>query len=154
MPRIDNNLQRWPTSESFFKWSSDTHSKEIKQLLSGESALFYADITKSRVDALKFNAAYITVEIKSDNGSNKTLNSLLEHFYIELTHSGVSKYKFKDKYYSISSNYNWNEKLLIRYQYGGSVCANEACRKLAENKPLISPFTLWQMKIEPIKPKK
>jgi hypothetical protein len=85
--------------------------------------------------------------------ANETLNKLLKNFFVELTHSGISNYKFKNYYYVINLNYNSAEKLLLRYQYGStsSENSNESYKKLADNKAMLSPYTFWDIKIKQIK---
>ncbi len=93
--------------------------------------------------------------IESDNpSSNKTLNELLENFLIEMTHSGQSYYKYENKISQINMNYK-SEKLLLKFQYGfkSKYNKNTAYEKLETNRPVLSPYTFWTIKISAIKEK-
>lgn len=160
MPRYDNHLQSYSfeNDNPFFKWSSEEYPFELKRLLSGEKVILYADIDHARFDAIKFCTLNLTIETLNKDGNNSCnnqhLQSVLGNYYVELTHSGVSNYKLKANVYTINLNYKSEEKLLLRYQYGCTgTCtnSNESYQKLRINKPLLSPYTFWEIKIDPIK---
>ena len=80
------------------------------------------------------------------------LNNILSNFFVELTHFGESNYKYNERFYSINSYYH-GEKLMLRYQYGcrnNCTNANESYKKLEKNKPLLSPYAFWGIKLKPI----
>jgi hypothetical protein len=145
---------------AFFKWSSKQYGFDMRRLLSGETATFYADIRKSEVsqkfDAIKFCTLYLLIEIKEESprtSKHNELTSLLtSQFYIELVHTGESNYKFNGRYYSIESYFKSEEKLKLISQYGcktGEKCENmnASFKKMAKSKPMLSPYTLWQFRI-------
>ncbi len=150
-PNIDNYLQSYLfTRETpIFKWSSKTNPVEIKQFLKGERITLNANVKYSKFDALKFSKLYILIEISSKS-LNNTLQNILKEFFIELTHPGVSNFKFKNNFYSINSNFDLGTKLKLidKYSSTNSDYANETKKKIEENKPMLSPFTLWEMKID------
>ena len=154
-PSIHNHIQSFSFDKEtpFFKWSYESYPYEVKKFLNGKMATFHADINFAKYDAIKFCTLYLLAEVKSSVILNETLNTLLGNFYVELTHSGSSSYKFKSKIYMINSDYYSGEKLLLRYQYGStnSENANESFKKLASNKPMLSTYTFWQIKLNPIK---
>ena len=151
---VDNHIQRFSFENEypFFEWSSHKHPFEIKQLLNGNKTTLYADIKAAQYDAIKFCTLYILIEIKTNKSLNDQLTSILKNYFVELTHSGISNYKYKLKEFSINLNYNSAEKLLLRYKYGssGSDDANASYQKLAYNKPVLSPYTFWEIKLNPI----
>jgi hypothetical protein len=158
IPSIHNYIQNehFKGDNSFYKWTSSMFPFEFKQLLSGEMVTFYADIKQSRFDAIKFCKIDLVIDIKSTNAnSSQLLNNLLIEFYVELTHSGVSYYKYLNDVYVINLNYNSGEQLLLRYPYGfagnhGTASPNESYKRLAVNIPVLSPYTFWQIKLVPI----
>lgn len=158
IPSIHNYIQNehFKGDNSFYNWTSSMFPFEIKQLLSGEMVTLYADIKQSRFDAIKFCTINLVIDIKSTNAnSSQLLNNLLNEFYVELTHSGVSYYKYLNDVYVINLNYNSGEQLLLRFPYGSAgnhstASPNESYKRLAVNEPVLSPYTFWQIKLAPI----
>jgi hypothetical protein len=148
---IDNNIQYFKNYH-LYEWSSKIYANEISSLFQGNKVKMLADVNKTNYDALKFNEIHISIEINSSNQANTELDNLLKkNFYVELTHSGLSFYKIKEKKYMIDLNYKTDEKILVRYKYGNIESNNAVSKKLTTNKPLLSPFTLWQIQIKPTK---
>lgn len=147
-PSLDNHIVHKLFDEKipFFEWTSKKYPFELKRLLSGQS-------TYARFDVIKFYNLYLQFEIDESN-LNKTLNELLKEFYIEMTHSGESNYKFKEKSYRIDMDYKSKEKLLLKYQYGDNNNANTSYKKLESSRPVLSPYTLWLIKIKAVKKEK
>ena len=156
-PSIDNHIigYSFESDNPFFKWTSKNYQLEINQLLRGEKATFYANVNNSKYDAIRFCTLYLKIEIKSSASDNKTLNELLEKFNVELVHSGESNYRFKGVNYKINSNFNSEDKLMLKYQYPDKIeNANDSFKKLSINKPLLSPYTFWEIRLSPVKPEK
>jgi len=147
-PLKDNRLiyNVFDKKNPFFEWNSKNNLFEIKSLLNGEKTLFYADIKKTKIteyaDAIKFNKISIELEVSSQQ--NETLNELLQHFNIELTHSGISFYKYDE----INVEYNFGEKILFINRLGNDETLNESAKKLASKRPILSPYTFWDIKLE------
>ena len=143
---------------SFFNWSSKYYPYEIMRLMRGELATFYADIKQAKFDAVKFCTLYILIEIAGDdNERSEELTDLLKKFYVELTYAGDSNYKFGEKFYVIDSSLNnyKEESLKLISQYGcrrSEKCQNmnESFKKLTASKPMMSPYTYWNIRIYPI----
>ena len=160
IPSIDNNLHSltFENETAFYTWTSPSHIVEIEKLLSGENATLYSDVSESNYDAIKFRTVYIRIEPTGTNLTvRKRLNELLNKLNVVLIHSGVSYYKFMGNTHVIDSNSNSGQKVLLSYQYGcvtSSQCenANESFKKFEKHKPLLSPYTFWQMRLEPIVP--
>ena len=140
----------------FYKWSTKNgYSNEIKKLLRGETAYFYADINHAEYDAIKFKTLYVLIEIVNSKEKNQTLNNLLvqEKIQINMTHSGLSHYKFDNEIISINSVYESGEKLMLIYEYScfdkeNCYSANQSYKKLSKNKPVLSPYTFWEFRIK------
>ena len=136
----------------YYKWSSKKYDREIKKLLSGDEATFFSDVSETvGKEAIKFNRVYITIEFISSKTKNQTLNNLLVECDIKLTHSGRSFFKYDNSINEISSNLNGHQFVLI-YDYksfGNGDRKNEIYKKLKDNEPLLSPYTYWNIKINP-----
>lgn len=154
-PSLNNRVFQRLFNEKapFFQWNSDNYPIEIQQLLSGQSSTLYADVDYARFDAIKFTTLYLQIESDQSN-SNKILNELLEQFYIELTHSGESNFKYKEKNYKIDMNYESEHRLMLKYQYGIRSNANASYKSLEINRPVLSPYTFWTIRIKAVKREK
>ncbi len=86
--------------------------------------------------------------------TNRTLNGLLKNFIVEMTHSGESNYKYKGKTITINMNYQSGEKLSLKHQYGSTENSNNSFKKLAANRPVLSPYTFWTIQIKAIEKEK
>ena len=132
-------------SQIFFEWSSSKYPFEINNLLKGNKITIYADKKNLEFNALKFNFIFVLIETKKNIELNEELNKYLRNdFLVELTHSGKSNYKLKTKNCQI-----YSEKVTITNHYGSYDCnnANEVCKKLYKNKPILSPYTIWEIKL-------
>lgn len=152
-PVIDNYIQGFSFENdfSFFKWSSAKYPIEIEQLLNGRKTTFLADFDEENgevFDAVKFCTIYLTIETK-DPVKNEKLKNLLKKFFVELTHSGISKYKLNKNKYTIDMNLNKGEKLKLRYPYSSTDSneGNESYKKLSSNKAILSPYTFWDIEL-------
>ena len=120
IPSILNYIQNkhFDGNDSFYKWTSSMFPFEFKQLFSGQMITLYADIKQSRFDATKFCTINLDIELKSTTtNSNQLLSNILSKFYVELTHSGVSHYKYLNDVHVINLNNKSAEKLLLRFPY-------------------------------------
>ena len=155
--KIHNYIQNliFDKKNPFYLWSSLNHQLEILRFLSGKSTVFYADISSAKYDAIKFSSLNLHVEILSNRSSNETLNNLIENnAMIELVHLGPSFYKFKDNVVKLDLNYKSDENIILRFRYGSrsNNDVNESFRKLETNRPILSPYTFWKMKMYPFDP--
>jgi hypothetical protein len=85
--------------------------------LRGEEVTLYADVNKASHDALKFKQLFLLVEANNSTSDNKTLNELLEHFWVRLVYSGKSEFRLKGEkmFYSTIEKKNLY-KLIHRYK--------------------------------------
>jgi hypothetical protein len=153
-PGLDNLIQYYMFEKDapFYSWSSIDYDHEIRILLRGEQALLLADVRNSNYDAVKFCTLFLQFKIMNSLDDDDKLNNILSNFFVELTHFGESNYKYNERFYSINSYYH-GEKLMLRYQYGcrnNCTNANESYKKLEKNKPLLSPYAFWGIKLKPI----
>jgi len=121
--------------------------------LRGEEITLYADVNKASHDAIKFKSLFLLVEAQNSRSDNETLNGLLEKFWVRLVYSGKSEYRFKDEIYSIDPYYNMKSDLILMQGYGckhSCPSDNESYKMLSGNRPILSPYTLWKMKLVPI----
>lgn len=153
IPYIDNYIQNknFENDFAFYKWSSLKCPFEFNQLFNGTFAVFHANVEYSQFDSVKFNSIGIVFEITPEK--TVVLNNLLRNFYVELIHPGISYFKHRNHTYvnnlippNLSS---LHEKLLLRYSYGSSENLNELARKLSLSRPLLSPYTFWEIRLKP-----
>ena len=150
----DNHLQsfKFDKANSIYTWSSLNSPYDIARLLAGHNVTLFADIREmtQKRDALKFSTLNLEIEVIDCPESNLTLNSLLGQCFVEMTHSGKSYYSFQQKTYAIDSAVG--NKLILRFKYGdpASEYANVAKKKLTASKPVLSPYTFWQMRMWPL----
>lgn len=154
VPEIDNNLMYYSFNKTVLAvWSTQNHSSEIRSLFNGSVATFYADINECRFDAVKFSVVQIRVETKENSSANTRLDQFLSHIDVELTHSGRSYYKWRTNVRIIDSYLNTSHRLSFTYQYnclGKDNCgdANAVYKKLEKHKPLLSPYTFWEIRFK------
>jgi len=119
--------------------------------LSGEEVTLYADVNKASHDAIKFSSLFLLVEAQNSASDNKTMNGLLEKFWVKLVYSGKSEYRLKGEIYYIDPYHNMESDLILMQGYGckhSCLTENESNKMLSGNKPILSPYTLWKMKFE------
>jgi hypothetical protein len=145
----------------FFKWSFGQNEYQLRKLLLGETTLFYSDVKQNlKYNMLKFTKVFIRIE-----SENYTLNSILNDkmselgINVELTHSGRSYFKYDEDYFPTNTNYYDGKILTLKYRYNCEISelnankeecvssSNELVKSLAENKPFLSPYTHWSMKL-------
>ncbi len=128
-----------------FKEGSKKHESEVVTLISSVQGSYYY--------AIKFNK--IELKIKHlDSTKQQELNSCLDNFNVYLTHSTDSYYKFNNIFYKFSSNIdvNSNSKLQLMYGFkknskGHPFTKNEAYEKLDNGELMLSPYSVWQVKL-------
>ena len=145
-----NSISFQNSINPLIKWSSLNYGFEINQLLNGNNTTLYADIHNSEFQAVRFNNIIMMIELKSSNSTqNKALNDLLrKNFRWFLTHSGPSYYKFEGNTF-VRSNEKIKLSNIYRDDYDEKLSdANEALRKLNSYKPVLSPYTFWEIRLE------
>ncbi|GBM60945.1 hypothetical protein AVEN_192397-1 [Araneus ventricosus] len=139
---------RGVSTQPFFIWKSEEFGSLISNLLSGKVVLLKADVKYSapHKDAIKFSEIDFHFKTK-----NKTAQSLLyetlKGFDILAIHLGNSYYRYANEIFLITSN-----SVNISYSYennddGVPVRSNEAYNTLKSGDLLLSPYTLWEVKM-------
>lgn len=155
MPKIDNYIEsyKFDKNDPFFRWTSNINQFEIFNFLNGNETTLFADILLANHDVVKFNHVYLLINISSSDKVNQELEMILKYFQIELTYYDSAHYKLNNKVSKIKSNYNMdNYNLVLKYRYGcnnpNEDCdMNNSLRKLKKNRPILSPYTLWKLKL-------
>jgi hypothetical protein len=152
---LDHSYQKYvfDYDTPFHEWSSSNFPIAIKQLLKGHSVKFYADVNKhDQFEAVKFNKVHVKIMINSSSKLNETLSKLLEECFVDLTYSDTSYFNYKNEIHKIESN-GLNQNFTFRYRYGHPNDRNywnQVYEKIDKSKPMLSPYTLWDIRITPM----
>ena len=95
--------------------SSREQSSEIRPFLRGEEVTLYEDVNKASHDALKFKQLFLLVEANNSTSDNKTLNELLEHFWVRLVYSGKSEFRLKGDIYLFDNYFVEKSDLILKW---------------------------------------
>ncbi|KAF8789790.1 hypothetical protein HNY73_007703 [Argiope bruennichi] len=139
---------RYFSSEPFYVWKNDEYKDTISKLLSGQKIVLRADVKKSAPDkdAIKFSV--IDLHFKTNNKTLQSqMDNLLIGFDVMATHLGNSYYRYADKIYIITSDsqtisYSWETNAA-----GEPIRRNNVFDKIKEGDLMLSPYTLWELKI-------
>lgn len=153
-------------NQPFFSWKRDLHSAEIDTLLQegrnkqGQSdEIILSSISEVHnplsYSAVKFNE--VRLRIKHTNPSQQTkLDNYLKHFQVYLTHSSDSFYRFNSKIYRLGGNLDLSAdegtstRLLLVHgliDTDASEEINSAFQKLRNGELMLSPYTIWSLKL-------
>lgn len=135
------------SSQPFFTWPSKQYRNTINDLLSGKLVLLRADIKEAyKLNAVKFNLIDLFFHTPDPSRQTK-LNDVLLNFDVIISHMGNSYYRCGASFYTINS-----PKLTIVYSNekinGTRVRQNEVYMKLLNGDILLSPYTMWTIKLE------
>lgn len=136
------------STRPFFVFANANYSQMIGELFAGKEVLVKADILDSAPDkdAIKFSLIDIRFKI-ADNTTQSKLNEKLNGFKIRATHMGNSFYRC-EKFYSIPS-----QSQTIEYSFekdkntGEPLDQNYVYRKLKQGDLMLSPYTMWKLKL-------
>ena len=130
----------------FYVWRYDTHNESISDLLQGKQISLKADVTESHDNAVKFNM--ISVKLRASDETVQTrLDEALNDSYFTMIHSGNSYYRCGTKFYTISSERQVLEYSFRKNSNGEPVDSNLVYRKIGENDYMLSPYTVWNIRI-------
>ncbi|RIB15257.1 hypothetical protein C2G38_2039522 [Gigaspora rosea] len=142
----------YKSSRPFFVWKNEIYSQDISKLLSGEEITIKAEITKSDHDdknAIKFNG--ICIKFKSmDKTIQYELDYELKKFNVNMVHLGNSYYRYNNKFYMIISH---KQEIFYSFEKKNTkepLRNNEAYNKIKRGELMLSPYTMWKIKLEPI----
>ncbi|CAG8783250.1 1655_t:CDS:1, partial [Racocetra fulgida] len=138
-------------SRPFFVWENKKYHQEISELLKGEEITIKADVEESdrNKSAIKFNK--INIRFKSiDEAMQNEIDSMIKGFDVTMTHLGNSYYRYGDEFHVIRSD----QQVTICYSFksnnGGPVRKNTAFTKINQGNIMLSPYTMWKIKLKPI----
>lgn len=150
-----NSLDNNDPEEAFYVWKNADVQNEIKRLFAGEKVKFFADIKQSRnnsYNAIKFNAIDLVFR-SSNNITNGNLNEILNYFEVHfIVHSGVSDFRCNNYFYKITSQPALIMFSLAKNEHQIPLFRNGVYSKLKENRPMLSPYTLWEIQLEVMNP--
>lgn len=121
---------------------------QLEDLLGGKTVYLLDDVNRSGIpkyNALKFNLVDLQL-VSNDQAKDKLLQQSLQSAMVSLTHMGESKYRCKQKFYTLST-----QPQSISYSFlkenEEPVIKNHMYEKLRTGERLLSPFTLWAMQL-------
>jgi energy-coupling factor transporter ATP-binding protein EcfA2 len=135
----------------FITWSYKQQPQKFESLLKGEKVTLVADISSAKLDAVKFKEIGIQLECKDDSDQAE-LNKLLKNFQVTLEHTGVSYYKYADKFYQIATDkpIKITSSFKIDPKTGNPAITSGAWGKMKSGDLLLSPYAVWMVNIEPL----
>lgn len=145
---IDFSRSNRSLANPFFLWKNSEIQTEIERLMSGDEVTIKADITQGlRLNAIKFNEIEIQL-IVANESQQIALNSALEKFHLRMIVIGNHYYRCGPRFYYISMDddivFDYS---LQRNTFGMPSQVNDVYRKISERGFLLSPFTLWRIKL-------
>ncbi|GIY00534.1 uncharacterized protein CEXT_769461 [Caerostris extrusa] len=139
---------RYSSTEPFFVWRNQEYKSIISNLLSGQEVVLIADVKDSAPDkdAIKFSLIEFYFKSKNDTVQSE-INKALKGFDIRATHTGNSYYRYDSELYIITSEgqsiwYSCEKNIA-----GEPVRKNAVFDKIKEGDLMLSPYTLWRVKI-------
>ena len=137
------------TTSPFYVWDNERFSEAIQDLLSGKTVQLLADVRESNPtkNAVKFNELNLRFKLRNSTDQEK-FDEQLEHYRIIMTHSGSSYYRCKTDFYRITTG-------LVEFSFsfetdtqGNRVHMSESYRKLKDGDILLSPYTMWTLRLD------
>ncbi|GBN31375.1 hypothetical protein AVEN_12449-2 [Araneus ventricosus] len=139
---------RYVSSQPFFVWKNEEYGGIISNLLAGKKVILKADVKNSvpHKDAIKFSVINFYFRTKNETAQS-LLSETLKGFDIRATHIGNSYYRYADKIFLITS-----DSVPISYSCetndaGVPIRSNTVYSKLKSGDLLLSPYTLWEVKM-------
>ncbi|XP_037048165.1 uncharacterized protein LOC119082696 isoform X2 [Bradysia coprophila] len=133
----------------FYVWRHNEFKDEIRKLFKGESILIKADVnTGVNKNAIKFNR--IGIQFKSPNATVQAqLNNAMQDFDLTMAMVGNSYYRCGNRVYHLQSDGNVViEQSMKRDSKENPIKQNNVYRKISESNYFLSPYGLWNMKLE------
>lgn len=149
----------------FYTWRSNQYGNEINTLFEqkegtdGHKIILKAPINGSihnfnRRTAIKFKT--LKLEFKHENSKQQEqLDNCLNHFNVRIIGAAACHYYFAKRIYEFGGNLDSNEPLELMYSYktdakGKPMLTNGVYDKLLKGDIFLSPFTIWQIRLEAI----
>ncbi|XP_052128837.1 uncharacterized protein LOC127750660 [Frankliniella occidentalis] len=136
---------------AFATWSNDDYGPLIADLLAGKSVVVHADVVDSLSGtfAVKFNVVSLKFWI-GDGYKHEALAAALQDFKLQLTHTGVSYFMCGDQVSTFSHRVVTVESSFRQHDNGEPVLANDMYTTLREGAAVLSPYTTWIAKLQPM----
>jgi len=143
----------------FYQWNYADHVVSFKKLLRGEEITLVSNAELAMYNVTKFNSIFLSISIDDNEAENTRLQSLLNQFQIKMTHSGISSFKLNNNIFSInatgslpqSGSTSENPLSLILTMNDPKKGFNILADKLGNNVAILSPYTIWKFKLNPIR---
>lgn len=135
-------------TQPFYVWKNKEHREMITKLLAGETVLAQADVLNSDVekDAIKFR----TIELgfrSRDPVIQAQINRALSNYCVSMTHLGISNYRYDGQIFPIAGSSQTIIYSFKKSANGSAVYGNDAYFKLLSGDIMLSPYTMWQLKL-------
>lgn len=141
-----NSIHKTYSMNAFYVWKNFDVREKIRQLFAGEKITLLADIkqTKNPLNAIKFNKIELVFRSSSHNDK---LNDILGSFEAKLNHTGVSAIRCNNHFYRMTT-----DPILITFSFekdqsGVPLSRTLVYDMLRDNRPLLSPYTLWEIQL-------
>lgn len=135
-------------SNALYTWKNSDVRNKIRRLFAGEKITLLADVKQSenQFNAIKFNSIDLVFRTPVEN-LNDRLYYVLGSFMVKLNHTGTSAFRCNNKFYELTS-----DPMLIMSSFEKDksqvpLSRNIVYDMLRENRPLLSPYTLWEIQL-------
>lgn len=139
------------TSKPFYTWNNKDHYNVIEALMNGQKVDVLADVRRYGMtgrEAIKFKLIEINLRLENVNRTEQEkFDQLLNFFGVSITHTGVSSYRFLDKFYQMNG-----VNQTIRYNFerdinGNRLGTNIIYQKFKTGDLMLSPYTHWKIQL-------
>lgn len=151
--KIKNSIDQTNREDAFYTWKNYDVREKIRKLFAGEKITLLADVkqTKNRFNSIKFNTIELVFRLselsQQNDYFNDRLNYILEILEVKFNHTGVSTFRCNDNFYQMTTEPIF---ILSSFAKGTSkipLSRNLVYDMLRENRPVLSPFTLWEIQL-------
>ncbi len=156
-PQVDNAimLAKFDATTAyrpFYVWEGETYQEDIEGLLRGEEIILNADVNNSPpFSATKFTSIGLEIRCRGNLELERELNDCLKNFTVVLHHTGNSFFRYGGALYRIPSEGDLEiESSFQKGQDGLPIAVGGTYSKLDKGVPILSPYTTWGIKLEPI----
>lgn len=141
---------KFDRNTSFFTWPHQKWNDQISKLLKGENVTLNADILNGMRDsAVKFNDLRLKFVLQNET-LQPHLDGILQNYDVSLEIVDNCYYRCNDRIYYIS----FGEVLSFDFSFerdpknGRPQRYNDVYDKISRNKPFLSPYTTWNIKLK------
>lgn len=133
-----------------YTWRYNSIKPEVKKLLRGEQIYLTANIASSELnyDAVKFKTIRIKFVMRNKKIQDK-FDEAIRPFGVFMRMIGENYYRCGSRFYSIPLN---SKDININYSFDkdkdGPIGQGAVYKQIKENDPFLSPFSMWDIKLE------